>query len=313
MNDYQQMVDAYKTAGGNDEFSDSDAAHLVIERDKVVGSNLIEGIEVDIKEQEAGKVALRLVIKEGAEIEKPVHLCFGVLPEEGLQKIDLEVEVQDGAKVDILAHCVFPNAEDVKHIMDAKIHIGKGGKYSYEETHFHGESGGIEVIAKANITLEAKSSFENVFKLLEGRVGKLDFDYDVEVNEEATMELVAKVRGVAKDKIKIREAGQLTGEGARGFLDTKISLQDEANAEIISELVALAAEAKGHVDCTEIVGDDAIARAVPVVDVRHPEAKITHEAAIGSVDSTQLQTLMARGLDEEEATEVIIQGLLGDN
>jgi hypothetical protein len=39
---------------------------------------------------------------------------------------------------------------------------------------------------------------------------------------------------------------------------------------------------------------------------------VTHEAAIGSVDSTQLQTLMAHGLDEEEASDVIIQGLLND-
>ena len=55
----------------------------------------------------------------------------------------------------------------------------------------------------------------------------------------------------------------------------------------------------------------AIAKAVPIVEVNHPRAHITHEAAIGSVDSKQLQTLMARGLDEEKATDLIIEGLLG--
>ncbi|RCW88504.1 uncharacterized protein UPF0051 [Halanaerobium sp. DL-01] len=34
--------------------------------------------------------------------------------------------------------------------------------------------------------------------------------------------------------------------------------------------------------------------------------------AKNEVDSTQLQTLMARGLDEREASEIIIQGLLND-
>ena len=92
--------------------------------------------------------------------------------------------------------------------------------------------------------------------------------------------------------------------------ETKIALQDEAEAEVLNELTALAPGAKGHVDCTEIIKDDAVARAIPIVDVRDPGAKVTHEAAIGSVDSTQLQTLMARGLDEEEATEVIVQGML---
>ena len=49
---------------------------------------------------------------------------------------------------------------------------------------------------------------------------------------------------------------------------------------------------------------------VPVVDVQHPKAHVTHEAAIGSVDTKQLETLMSRGLTEDEAVELIIQGLL---
>jgi Fe-S cluster assembly scaffold protein SufB len=53
-----------------------------------------------------------------------------------------------------------------------------------------------------------------------------------------------------------------------------------------------------------------VARAIPVVEVRHPKAHVTHEAAIGSVDSKQLQTLMSRGLSEDAAVDLIVQGLL---
>ncbi|MFO7946808.1 MAG: SufD family Fe-S cluster assembly protein, partial [Armatimonadota bacterium] len=66
----------------------------------------------------------------------------------------------------------------------------------------------------------------------------------------------------------------------------------------------------GHVDCREIIQDNGVARAVPIVEVRHPQAHVTHEAAIGSVDSKQLQTLLSRGLSEDEAEDLIIQGLL---
>ena len=65
-----------------------------------------------------------------------------------------------------------------------------------------------------------------------------------------------------------------------------------------------------HVDCKEIVRGDAVARATPVVSAAHPLAHLTHEAAIGSMDSRQLQTLMARGMSEEQAVDLIIQGLL---
>jgi len=46
------------------------------------------------------------------------------------------------------------------------------------------------------------------------------------------------------------------------------------------------------------------------VEVADPKAHVTHEAAIGSVDNKQLETLMSRGLNEDQAIELIIEGLL---
>jgi Fe-S cluster assembly scaffold protein SufB len=68
--------------------------------------------------------------------------------------------------------------------------------------------------------------------------------------------------------------------------------------------------ARGHVDCREIVKDHAVASAIPIVNVTHPLAKVTHEAAIGSVDQKELETLMAHGLNPEQATELIVSGML---
>ncbi|MBE9506760.1 MAG: SufD family Fe-S cluster assembly protein, partial [Chloroflexi bacterium] len=39
-------------------------------------------------------------------------------------------------------------------------------------------------------------------------------------------------------------------------------------------------------------------------------ARVTHEAAIGSVNRKELETLMARGLDEDDAVDIIIRGML---
>jgi hypothetical protein len=64
------------------------------------------------------------------------------------------------------------------------------------------------------------------------------------------------------------------------------------------------------VDCREIIKDRAIGRAIPIVQVTHPLAKVTHEAAIGTVDKKELETFMAHGLDPEQATELIVSGML---
>jgi len=63
-------------------------------------------------------------------------------------------------------------------------------------------------------------------------------------------------------------------------------------------------------DCAEIVRGRATASNTPHVIVRDDQAHITHEAAIGTVDRKELETLMARGLDEDEAVDVIVRGML---
>ena len=68
--------------------------------------------------------------------------------------------------------------------------------------------------------------------------------------------------------------------------------------------------ARGHVDCMEIVQGQARASAIPIVRVFHPEARVTHEAAIGSVDKKELEPWMARRLSPEQAVEMIVNGIL---
>lgn len=310
MNDYEMMVDAYKDAGGEDIFSDSDTPHMVLEQDRVLGKHEVDGIKMDAKKLDDNTVDVKLVVQEGYKIKKPLHMCFGVLPKEGLQKIVMNVEVKKDAEIKVMSDCVFPNATKVKHVMEAEIHLAENASYEYEENHFHGETGGVEVIAKSDIVMDKNSELLTLFTLRKGRVGKIEFDYEAELADNAKVEMLARISGYADDIVSIREAAHLNGANARGLLDSKIAMKDDARAEIFNELTASAPDAKGHVDCTEIIKDNAVARAVPIVEVRHPEAKVTHEAAIGSVDSDQLQTLMARGLNEEEASDIIIQGLL---
>jgi Fe-S cluster assembly ATPase SufC len=49
---------------------------------------------------------------------------------------------------------------------------------------------------------------------------------------------------------------------------------------------------------------------IPQVIVGKDQAQITHGAAIGRVNKKELETLMARGLDEDAAVDVIVRGML---
>ncbi len=304
-----KIDELYKAAEIEDAISSPDVAHLVIDKDEVVGKNSVPGLVVEPEPIEDG-VDVELIVKEGNVIEKPVHMCFGMTREEGTQHIVLDIKIEEDAKIGILAHCIFPRAIDVRHEMDAEIKVGKNAEYTYLEKHIHSQEGGIEVIPKAKVELEENARFKTDFELIEGRVGKLDIDYETTCRKDSVMEMTAKVNGRDDDKISINETGNLVGEGARGVLTTRVAARDETEAEVYNELSATAPGARGHVDCKEIIQNNGRARAVPIVDVNHPQAHVTHEAAIGSVDKKQLETLMSRGLSEEEGVNLIIEGML---
>ena len=86
--------------------------------------------------------------------------------------------------------------------------------------------------------------------------------------------------------------------------------KDEATAVITGITEGCAEGARGHMDCLEIIKDKAVGQSIPVVKVSHPLAKVTHEAAIGTIDNKQLETLIVHGLSPEQATDLIVLGIL---
>ncbi|MDZ7838507.1 MAG: SufD family Fe-S cluster assembly protein [Actinomycetota bacterium] len=303
------IEDIISAANIHQAIHDKDTARLIIDSDKVLDTQEVEGLKVKTRQIKDG-VDIDIRLAKDTIVEKPVHLCFGVTHKQAVQRIIMNVDIGDNSRITIFSHCVFPNAEDVKHIMDGTIRVGKNARYSYLEKHIHSEQGGITVIPKAKINLEQGARLKTEFELLKGRVGNIDIDYETTCGPDSVMEMIAKIDGRGDDVIKIREAGNLIGENSRGVLTSKVAVRDRASAEIYNKLVATAAYARGHVDCKEIIQGEARASAIPIVEVNHPKAHITHEASIGSVDSKQLQTLMSRGLDEDKAVELIIEGLL---
>ena len=305
-----QLMQAFGNAGGDRAvLADGNTAHLVADGHTILSSREIEGIEVAAQATASG-ISAKVRVRQGVRLINPVHLCFGVLHKRGAQNIHMEVHLEKDAAASFIAHCIFPEAEQVIHTMDAVINIGEGAEMRYAETHFHGRHGGVEAIPRAVVSVGKNGRYLGEFTLITGRVGRLAIDYAVQAEENGVVELTARVFGHGRDAIVIKEKVVLAGENSRGLIKTRVAIEDEASAEITGITEGNAAGARGHVDCLEIVKDHAVASAIPVVRVTNPLAKVTHEAAIGSVDKRQLETLMVHGLSPEEAVDVIVKGIL---
>ena len=311
MSDFEAILRAYEAAGGDPALLKSPAVgSLVISGNQVLGLNAVPGLDVTAEPLPDG-VRVSVRVADGATIERPVHLCFGIVPTEGVQRILVDYEIGAAAAAEFLAHCTFPNALRVQHLMQGTVHVGAGATMRYSEVHYHGETGGIEVLPRLGIQVDEGGRYLSSFTQTKGRAGRIDFDYTVDVARQGLAELTAKALGYGDDQITVRETIRLNGEGARGLARSRVAVRDRAQSQVFATTEGNAPLARGHVDCVEIVRGQAIANAVPVVRVSDDRAQVTHEAAIGTVGKKELETLMARGLDEEEAVDIIVRGMLG--
>ncbi|NOR71804.1 MAG: FeS assembly protein SufBD, partial [Methylomarinum sp.] len=167
-----------------------------------------------------------------------------------------------------------------------------------------------KVLSSAKIKVAKHGYYFSDFSLTTGHVGKLNLDYSVEAEEHAVVELTSRVFGHAKDTINMTEKVSLNGRFSHSVIKSRVALEDEAKAVITGITEGCAEGARGHMDCLEIIKDNAEGQSIPVVKVTHPLAKITHEAAIGTIDSKQLETLIVHGLTPEQATDLIVLGIL---
>ena len=307
----EPLFEAFRAVGEDPSRVLTDAnPYLVVYGHHVMGLNSVPGVILIPQRTERG-IGARITVLEGHHIEPPVHLCFGLFERFGVQNVELDLTLQPGTRATFWSHCLFTTPEIARHAMTASVRVAAGAELTYHEAHYHGVSGGLEVVARATVTLGQGARYRADFALVQGRVGKLDLDYTVAVGEAALAELTSRVYGHLTDAIRIREALSLDGPGSRGLIKSRVAVEDEASAEVLGETTGNGDGARGHVDCLEVVRGAARASAVPKVAVTHAGAQVTHEAAIGRVDARQLETLMARGLSPDEAADVIVRGMLG--
>jgi hypothetical protein len=306
MSEYTTLTEKARIAH---ELQNPNTARLVVSNNTVLASKTIPGLHVIAEETEDG-ISSVIRVDAGTVIKNPVHLCFGVLDRSFSQHIDLDIAVEKNAAIEIVGHCVFPNATEVTHTMDGRIELKENARYAYREKHIHSDDGGVKVYPQAEIVVGERAVFATEFELLQGRVGLIDVDYRAVGERESSISMLSRVSGHSDDIIKIKENAELRGIRARAVLRSRVAVRDTAKAEVFNLIKATAAYARGHVDCTEILQGNGMVQSYPNVEVRHPKARVTHEANLGGVDNRQLETLMARGLTEKDAEELIIRALL---
>ncbi len=285
--------------------------HFFVEGDQIISAKEVKGVSMKAVSEEGG-IRAEMIVKKGQKIKEPLFFCFGVLTGKGEQFVAPKIIVEDEAEIHLIAHCSFPNARKVKHQMEGFFKVGKNAKFFYEEHHFHGNFSGANVLPRLKIEIDEGGYYQNNFNLTKGTVGKVEINLSAVLMKNAKIDFDTKVFGKTKsDDVSIVEKVFLLGENSRSLMKMRAVAKDGGKVLMQGETYARASGCLGHVDCQEIViGKGSVARAVPIVEASNENARVTHEASVGKVNQKELETLMTRGLSEEEAIDLIVKAML---
>lgn len=309
--EFETIVKATEQLGTDaSRFLDKRFASIVISGNRVIGLNNVPGLRLVHEPIEHG-VKVDIEIDDGAEIPLPVHVCTGYVEKKGYQRIIFNIHVGKRAKVKFVAHCVFPQVEEFTHEAISNVLLEEGAYMEYSDEHYHSDAGTIILKTTTNATVRKNGVYKNEFHLTKTRVGKLDVRMFLTLEEYSVGELVSKVRASKDDEVSINEVVHLNGEAARGLAKTVVVGLERARVNVVNEAYGNAPHSRAHISCEEITkGNEVIVSTTPILKITNDLAELTHEASIGRVNQKQLETLMAKGLTEDEATDLVIKGLL---
>jgi len=248
-------------------------------------------------------------VPEGVEVTIPLQAYFRINAENMGQFERTLIICEPGSKVHYVEGCTAPiYSTESLHSAVVEIIVKKGAQCRY--TTIQNWSHNVYNL----VTKRAVAYEEATMEWVDGNLGsKLTMKYPA---------VYMLGRGARADVISVAMAGPGQHQDAGAKV---IHGAPDTTSKIVSKSISfggghttyrgLAHVAKGaerskiRVECDALMFDDGSkSDTIPYIEVLEDDVTMEHEATVSKVSEEQLFYLMSRGLDEQEATMLIVQG-----
>ncbi len=272
------------------------------------GRAVTANIDIVTKTDKAG---IDIRIKPGT-VGESVHIPV-ILTETGLtETVYNDFYVGENCDVLIIAGCGIHNSgcETSQHDGVHTFYVGKNSKVRYVEKHYgEGEGTGERIMNPETVVYLEEGAFMQMDTTQIRGVDSTVRSTKAVVGKNAEFVVNEKLMTHGSQKADSKMEIILEGDGSSGKVTSR-SVAKDASEQVFHPDLKGRARCFGHVRCDSILMDGAKIKSIPAISAEHPEASLTHEAAIGRIAGDQLDKLMTFGLSEEEAEEKILEGFL---
>ncbi|MEJ2673042.1 MAG: SufD family Fe-S cluster assembly protein [Deltaproteobacteria bacterium] len=245
---------------------------------------------------------------QGAKIAQPVESCLYLRTDRFAQHVHNLVVVEEGAELHIITGCAtHPQVRSGLHVGVSEFYVKAGGQLTFTMVHNWGED--VHVRPRTAVLVEEGGSYISNYILL--RPVKT-------VQMYPTVTLNGADARARLQSILIAHPGCELDVGGRVILKAP-----HTRAEVIARtlaiggvslarghLVGMVPDIKAHLECRGLILGNGVVHAIPELEGRVAGVDMSHEAAVGKIAAEEVEYLMARGLDEEEAVSTIVRGFL---
>lgn len=246
--------------------------------------------------------------QKGAKIPDPVQSCLFLKGDMVGQNVHNIVIVEEDSELHIITGCsVAHNSKGAAHLGISEFFVGKNAKLTFTMIHNWAET--TVVRPRTGGVVEEGGVFLNNYVLLKP-VKDLQSYPSISLNGRGA---VARFNSII-----VAPKGSHVDTGSKILLNAP-----ETRGEIISRTIASGGRivargfiggnnvpAKGHLECKGLILGGGSIHAIPELEGTVDGVELSHEAAVGKIAQEEIEYLMARGMDEDEATSTIVRGFL---
>jgi uncharacterized protein len=247
-------------------------------------------------------------VHAGTKVDHPIQSCLYIAKNNFSQNVHNIVIIEEGAEAHIITGCATaPHLTSGLHVGVSEFYIEKNAVLNFTMVHDWGEKVNVRPRTVTHVA-EGASYISNYISLKP--VGSLQMF--------PTTYLEGTGAVARFNSVLVAAEGSHLDVGSRVVLNAPrtraeiISRAIAAGGKIIArgDLVGNHPEIKAHLECKGLILKNGLMHAVPELSGSVPGVEMSHEAAVGKIDRREIEYLMARGLDEDEAVSTIVRGFL---
>lgn len=243
----------------------------------------------------------------------PLQSCLFTQIEGFKQLVHNIIIAEEDAELNIISGCtIHGKAQKALHLGMSEFYIKKNAKISF--TMVHNWAKATEVRPRTVVSIDEGGTYINNYIVM-SPVKSLQTNPKFFLNgKNSHVYSQTLVYGKDASFLDIGGEAYLYGENSTAELVSRIVATDTAEVMSRAKIEGKAKGVKGHIDCNGLlISEGSIITAIPILDARNPDIKLTHEAAVGKISQEEIEYLLARGLSEEDARGLIIRGFLEAN